>query len=159
MEEIRDGQEFSVVIDYALTPDALEALYKTYGDRKKICIFGSAGGGRDTWKRPVLGNIAQAYCESVILTNDIAYDEPPQHIIDDIARGMSSKPEMIPDRRLAIRRGLELAQHHAERERVAVLITGMGIDTEISASDGTKVPWNEAKVVHEELRRVLAGNV
>jgi UDP-N-acetylmuramoyl-L-alanyl-D-glutamate--2,6-diaminopimelate ligase len=154
MQEIRAGQEFSVIVDYALTPDALEALYKTYADKKKICIFGSAGGGRDTWKRPVLGKIASEYCESVILTNDIAYDEPGQKIVDEIASGMPRPPEIILDRRRAIRRGLELAQAHKERKDAVVLITGMGIDTEITAEDGSEIPWSDAAVVREELARL-----
>lgn len=155
VETIDCGQKFSVIIDYALTPNALEALYKTYGDRKKICVFGSAGGGRDTWKRPVLGKLAETYCESVIITNDIAYDESPENIANDIARGMKTKPEVILDRRRAIRRGLELAQKHNVQSEVAVLITGMGIDTEITASDGKKIPWSDAKVVRKELEKLL----
>lgn len=155
LDPIEGGQKFSVIVDYALTPEALESLYKTYASRKKICIFGSAGGGRDTWKRPVLGKIAETYCEAVIITNDIAYDEPPKNIAGDIARGMSAKPEIILDRRKAIRRGLELAQRHAAQSEVAVLITGMGIDTEISAADGKKIPWNDAEVAREELAKLL----
>jgi UDP-N-acetylmuramoyl-L-alanyl-D-glutamate--2,6-diaminopimelate ligase len=157
-ESIDAGQKFSVVIDYALTPDALEALYKTYGDRKKICVFGSAGGGRDVWKRPVLGKIAGTYCDSVILTNDIAYDEPPEKILLDIARGMQRAPEIIPDRRKAIRRSFELAQLTAPPERTVVLITGMGIDTEITDADGSKIAWNDAEVAREELEKLPAGN-
>ena len=156
MELIDAQQKFQVVVDYALTPDALEALYKTYGDKKKICVFGSAGGGRDKWKRPVLGEIAEKYCESVILTNDIAYDEPAQNIIDDIARGMHRTPEIIPDRRLAIRRGVELAQAFDMPEEVAVLITGMGIDTEITDATGKKIgSWSDAGVAREELEKLL----
>lgn len=155
LETIDGGQDFLVVVDYALTPEALEALYKTYSSRKKICIFGSAGGGRDKWKRPVLGKIAETHCETVILTNDIAYDEPPHGIVGDIARGMNTKPEIILDRRSAIRRGLELAQRHSARTEVAVLITGMGIDTEITAADGKKNPWNDVEVAREELATLL----
>jgi UDP-N-acetylmuramoyl-L-alanyl-D-glutamate--2,6-diaminopimelate ligase len=155
VEAVDGGQEFAVVVDYALTPKALEALYKTYGSRKKICIFGSAGGGRDAWKRPVLGKIAEAHCDRVILTNDIAYDEPPRDIVDDIARGMNTKPEIILDRRAAIRRGLEIAQRHPSRGEVAVLITGMGIDTEITAANGKKMPWSDAKIAREELAKLM----
>ncbi len=159
VEAVDGGQEFAVVVDYALTPKALEALYKTYGSRKKICIFGSAGGGRDAWKRPVLGKIAEAHCETVILTNDIAYDEPPRDIVDDIARGMNTKPEIILDRRAAIRRGLEIAQRHPARGEVAVLITGMGIDTEITVTGGKKMPWSDIEVARDELAKLLKARV
>jgi len=159
MDRIEAGQEFAVVVDYALTPEALEALYNTFAPAKKICVFGCAGGGRDKWKRPVLGKLAETYCETVIITNDVAYDESPQKIADDIAGGMSTKPEIILDRRAAIRCALELAQAHAHREDVAVLLTGMGIDTEISTPDGNMRPWNEGEVVREELGKILKRNV
>ena len=159
MDRIESGQEFSVIVDYALTPEALENLYKTFGSAKKICVFGCTGGGRDKWKRPVLGKLAETYCETVIVTNDVAYDENPEKIAGDIARGMSKKPEIILDRRAAIRRALELAQAHANRKDVAVLITGMGIDTEISTPDGAKIPWSDISVTQEELKRLAARQV
>lgn len=155
MERIEAGQEFDVIVDYALTPDALEALYRTFADKRKICVFGSAGGGRDKWKRPVLGEIAERYCDRVILTNDIAYEEPPEEIIEDIARGMKRAPEKIQDRRLAIRRAMEIAQASPARANVAVLITGMGIDTEISAPDGSKRVWSDGSAAKEEIARAL----
>ena len=144
------------MIDYALTPEALELLYKTYASQKKIAVFGSAGGGRDVWKRPVLGRIAEQYCESIILTNDIAYDEDPRKIISDIAAGMKTAPEIISDRRNAIRRAFEIAQTHPDRTHVAVLLTGMGIDNEVTAENGKTVPWDEIAVALEELARLLS---
>lgn len=160
MERIEAGQRYSLIIDYALTPDSLEALYKTFEQSRKICVFGSAGGGRDRWKRPVLGTIAEKYCDAVILTNDIAYDEDPSSILSDIARGMTKAPEILPDRRAAIRRAVELAQAGPSPEQSIVLITGMGIDTEITAADGSKIPWSDATVAREEIERARAlGNV
>jgi len=149
VRRIECGQNFSVIVDYALTPDALEKLYQTYGSSKKICVFGCAGGGRDTWKRPMLGKLAEDYCESVILTNDIAYDEDARSIANDIARGMKKKPEIILDRRVAIRRSLELAQKDD-----VVLITGMGIDNEITDENGRTVPWSDTAVAREELLKL-----
>ena len=167
MDRIDAGQEFSVIVDYALTPEALEALYKTFGSAKKICVFGCTGGGRDKWKRPVLGKLAGTYCETVIVTNDIAYDENPKKIADDIARDMSTKPEIILDRRAAISRALEIAlslskgapldKARGNQNDVVVLITGMGIDTEVSAPDGAKIPWSDIRVTQEELKRLVAG--
>ena len=155
LQTITEGQDFTVVVDYALTPEALEALYKTYAAQKKICVFGSSGGGRDVWKRPVLGRIAEQYCDSVILTNDTAYDEDSHAIISDIAAGMKATPEIIPDRRMAIRRALEIAQAHPDRAHAAVLLTGMGIDTEITAVNGETAPWDEISVAREELAHLL----
>jgi UDP-N-acetylmuramoyl-L-alanyl-D-glutamate--2,6-diaminopimelate ligase len=155
LQQIKGGQDFSVVVDYALTPEALELLYKTYANQKKVCVFGSAGGGRDAWKRPVLGKLAEQYCESVILTNDIAYDEDPEKIIADIASGMTTKePEIILDRRLAIRRAFETAHTDPDASHIAVLISGMGIDTEVTSESGETVSWNEIAVVKAELARL-----
>jgi UDP-N-acetylmuramoyl-L-alanyl-D-glutamate--2,6-diaminopimelate ligase len=153
LESIDCGQEFQAIVDYALTPEALEALYKTYGERKKICVFGSAGGGRDKWKRPVLGKIAETHCETVILTNDIAYDEDPKQIASDIAAGMTTRPEIILDRRVAIRRALQLA---SGQPGSVVLITGMGIDSEVTSGDGATEQWDDRAVVREELMKLAA---
>src|SRR3989344_4987359 len=75
---------FSVVIDYAHTPYALEAVYRELKPKsesgKLICVFGATGGGRDKWKRPVFGQIADQYCDPIFLTNDDPYDEDPNEI-------------------------------------------------------------------------------
>ena len=80
VEYIDCGQNFPVVVDYAHTPDSLEQLYKTFPTLDKICVLGNTGGGRDTWMRPEMGRIADAYCDSVILTDEDPYDENPQKI-------------------------------------------------------------------------------
>ena len=91
-ERIEAGQDFAVVVDYAHTPDSLTALYDAYGNARKICVLGSTGGGRDTWKRPVMGAIADARCDTVILTNEDPYDEDPRSIVEAVARGMKRAP-------------------------------------------------------------------
>ena len=145
-ERIEEGQDFIVVVDYAHTPDSLQALLDAYKARRKICILGSAGGGRDTWKRPIVGRIAEESCDHVILTNDDPYDEDPQQIIEDIAHGMTHRPEIVPDRREAIRSAFLKALPGD-----AVLITGKGIDP-IMGPHGAKIPWNDADVAREELK-------
>ena len=62
----------------------LEAVYKTFKDEKLICVLGSCGGGRDKWKRPVLGEIAGKYCKEIIITNEDPYDENPMEIINQV---------------------------------------------------------------------------
>ncbi|MDZ4227222.1 MAG: hypothetical protein U1D26_01965, partial [Patescibacteria group bacterium] len=71
----------------------------------------------------------------------------------------TSAPEIFLDRRAAIRRALNLAQSHPKRSRVAVLITGMGVDTEITAGDGSTVPWNDIEVAREELQALLQSKL
>lgn len=147
-EEVRCGQPFTVVVDYAHTPDSLEALYSAYSARK-ICVVSSTGGGRDRWKRPVMGKVADTHCEHVIVTDEDPYDEDPRRIMDEVAAGMTRKPEIIEDRRAAIARALTLAS-----EGDAVLVSGKGTDTSIHYAAGRSAPWDDAAVVREELARL-----
>ncbi|MEY4747268.1 MAG: hypothetical protein RLZZ416_317 [Candidatus Parcubacteria bacterium] len=154
-ERIEAGQDFAVVVDYAHTPDSLEALYKAYGSQIKICIMGATGGGRDRWKRPVMGSLADTYCEAVVLTDEDPYDENPRAIVEELKSGMRRTPEVIMDRRAAISRGLEIALNYSEGRGngrgVAALITGKGTDPCICGPHGKKIPWSDAKVAREEL--------
>lgn len=145
-ERIEEGQGFQAVVDYAHTPDSLRALYEAYPTRR-ICVLGNTGGGRDTWKRPEMGKIAEDYCDEVILTNEDPYDEDPRAIVGAMADGMEKKPQIIMDRREAIRHALTLA-----RAGDAVLITGKGTDPYIMEANDTRTPWSDAQVVREELR-------
>lgn len=145
-ERIEAGQKFLAVVDYAHTPDSLRALYAAYADKRKICVLGNTGGGRDTWKRPEMGRVAAESCAEVILTNEDPYDEDPKAIVDAMAAGMEKKPHIIMDRREAIRTALSLA-----KKGDAVLITGKGTDPYIMEAKGRKMPWSDARVVREEL--------
>ena len=149
-ETVDAGQDFTVVVDYAHTPDSLSALYDAYGNLRKICVLGSTGGGRDTWKRSVMGRIADARCNTVILTNEDPYDEDPEQIVKDIAHGMTRPPEIIMDRRAAIAHALTEA-----RTGDAVLITGKGTDPDIRGPNGTKILWSDAQVAREEIGTFL----
>ncbi|MEK7098503.1 MAG: cyanophycin synthetase, partial [Patescibacteria group bacterium] len=149
-EEITAGQTFPVIVDYAHTPDSLRALYSAYGDRRKICVLGSTGGGRDLWKRPVMGSVADEFCDSIILTDEDPYNEEARSIVDSIASGITKKkPEIIMDRRAAIRRAIESAQAGD-----VVLITGKGTDPTIQLARGKSIPWSDADVAREELRKL-----
>lgn len=159
VEEIEEGQDFPVIVDYAHTPDSLSALYGAYPNRKKICVLGATGGGRDMWKRPVMGSIAEASCEHVILTNEDPYDENPDEIIKNIAAGMkgsagspSNKTEIIPDRREAIARAFALARETGKE--CVVLITGKGTDQTIQGPRGSSTPWDDATIAREELKKL-----
>lgn len=150
-EEVHEGQPYTVVIDYAHTPDSLRAIYEAYPNRRKICVLGATGGGRDMWKRPVMGKIAEEHCDTIILTNEDPYDEDPRAVIDMIARGIrTKKPEIIIDRREAMRRAFSLAQPED-----AVIVTGKGTDPTIQGARGKSIPWDDAKVAREELRKLI----
>lgn len=149
VERIDAGQNFIAVVDYAHTPDSLSALYEAFRTQRKICVLGNTGGGRDTWKRPEMGRIADEACEKVILTNEDPYDEDPREIVNAMAHEMKRAPEIIMDRRAAIRAALRAA-HSGD----AVLISGKGTDPFIMGPHGTKTPWSDADVVREELKRL-----
>jgi UDP-N-acetylmuramoyl-L-alanyl-D-glutamate--2,6-diaminopimelate ligase len=148
-EKIAAGQPFTAVVDYAHTPESLEAVYTAFPMRK-ICVLGNTGGGRDRWKRPKMGEIADQYCDHIILTNEDPYDEDPRAILAEMESGITTHtPEIILDRREAISRALSLAG-----PKDAVLITGKGTDPYIMGANGTKEPWSDARVVREELEKL-----
>jgi UDP-N-acetylmuramoyl-L-alanyl-D-glutamate--2,6-diaminopimelate ligase len=141
---------FSVIVDYAHTPDSLREVYQTFGQRGKIGVLGGTGGGRDIWKRPVMGTIASEHCRLIILTNEDPYDEKPDAIVNDIVRGIKRTPyKIIMDRRGAIREALIQA-----KDGEVVIITGKGTDPFIIGARGSKIPWDDMTVVREELKRL-----
>lgn len=150
VERIDVGQNFSVIVDYAHTDDSLRKLYEAYSSSRKIAVLGSTGGGRDAWKRPVLGKIADEYCDEIIITNEDPYDEEPMKIINEVANGVTiHTPIKIMDRREAIAHALSLA-----RPGDTVLISGKGTDPYIMGPNGSKEVWDDATVAREELAKV-----
>lgn len=148
---LKEKQNFSVIVDYAHTTDSLEKVYKVFKDSDSICILGNTGGGRDTWKRPEMAKIADKYCGKIILTNEDPYDEDPEKIIEEMRAAIKKhRPEIILDRREAINTALKKAKKGS-----VVIITGKGTDPYIMGPNGTKTPWDDARVVREELEKVL----
>lgn len=145
----REAQkQVTAIVDYAHTPDSLEKLYQAFPQTHKVCVLGNTGGGRDTWKRPEMGAIADRYCDYVILTNEDPYDENPRTIVEQMAKAIphQDKFQIIMDRRLAIREALERAESGGH-----VIISGKGTDPYIMGPHGSKTPWSDALVVQEEL--------
>ncbi len=150
VEKIKAGQDFNVIVDYAHTPDSLEKVYQVFKGSRMICVLGGTGGGRDTWKRKEMGRIADSYCDEIILTNEDPYDEDPQTIINHIREGISTQqPRIIMDRREALHTACSLAQTGD-----TVIITGKGTDPYIMGPQGTKTPWDDARIVREELSKL-----
>jgi UDP-N-acetylmuramoyl-L-alanyl-D-glutamate--2,6-diaminopimelate ligase len=147
----KDQKTVTAVVDYAHTPDSLTQFYKAFPHVPKVCILGNTGGGRDTWKRPEMGHIAETYCDHIILTNEDPYDENPKKIVDDMAAGIEHKNKLtiIMDRREAIAHALALAP-----EGGYVLISGKGTDPYIMGPNNTRTPWSDALVVEEELAKL-----
>jgi len=146
-------EPYSVIVDYAHTPDALEKVYKTIKGRK-ICVLGACGGGRDKWKRPELGKIAAQYCDEIILTNEDPYDENPEKILEEIEKGIIyfrrslQKCYKILDRREAIRKALSLA-----KPGDTVIITGKGSEPWMCVKN-KKIPWDDRQIVKEEFQKL-----
>ncbi|MBI4691953.1 MAG: UDP-N-acetylmuramoyl-L-alanyl-D-glutamate--2,6-diaminopimelate ligase [Candidatus Terrybacteria bacterium] len=157
LEKIDEGQNFSVIVDYAHTPDSLEKVYETFQTSRKVCVLGSAGGGRDKWKRPEMGKIASKHCDQIILTNEDPYDEDPNQILLDIKSGISndqfpnSNFEIILGRHEAIAKALSYAQTGD-----AVIITGKGSEPWLMGPKGTKIKWDDRETAREELRKILS---
>lgn len=148
---LKEKQQFDVVVDYAHTIDSLTKLYQAFPNQKKICVLGNTGGGRDKWKRKGMAQVADQYCDHIILTNEDPYDEDPQKIVDDMRIGITQKPcEIIMDRRMAINTALRKASNGA-----VVLISGKGTDPYIMEASGKKTPWSDSKVAQEELKKIL----
>lgn len=159
MEFVAAGP-YTAIVDYAHTPDSLEAAYRAakpepnprYSDPRLICVLGAAGGGRDRWKRPEFGRIAAEYCDEIILTDEDPYDEEPAEIIKEIRSGiLAGDPDLanvheVLDRREAIRLAVSL-MHPGD----IVIGTGKGSEDWIHVSGGKKIPWNERRVFEEML--------
>jgi UDP-N-acetylmuramoyl-L-alanyl-D-glutamate--2,6-diaminopimelate ligase len=154
MEKVAHGQDFTVLVDYAHTDDALRNLLETVRGlkpRRVITVFG-CGGDRDRTKRPLMGAVAARLSDVVILTSDNPRSEPPEAILEDIRRGIPASQDtiVIPDRRDAIARALEMG-----REGVCVVIAGKGHETYQVLRDRT-VPFDDRQVARDVLAR-LAG--
>ena len=153
VQHIHARQNFDVVVDYAHTADSLKALYEAFPNQKKVCVLGSTGGGRDKWKRPEMGKMADTYCDYIILANEDPYDEDPLEIIEGVQSGIKNKTcEVILDRREAIEKAVKIAREwDSKNEKVAVLISGKGTDPYIMGPNSTKQPWSDAKVAENAL--------
>lgn len=146
VQKIKLGQDFEIVIDYAHTAESLEALYKAFPQKRKVCVLGNTGGGRDKWKRPHMAKIAEQYCDEIILTNEDPYDEDPMQIIKEMEEVLTKPSSVILNRREAIKSALKKATPNS-----VVLITGKGTDPYIMEADGKKTPWSDFNVASEEL--------
>jgi UDP-N-acetylmuramoyl-L-alanyl-D-glutamate--2,6-diaminopimelate ligase len=151
-EAVDEGQPFTVIVDYAHKPGALEAVLRTARELARgrlICVFG-AGGDRDRGKRPIMGRVATELADLTIVTSDNPRSEEPTAIIEEIVAGVVGPAEVEPDRRAAIVR----AVGEAEAGDV-VVIAGKGAEQGQEFAD-RKVPFDDREVAREELRRLRA---
>jgi len=148
MEPVDEGQPFSIFVDYAHKPEALEAVLRTaraITTGRVLCVFG-CGGDCYRGKRPMMGRIASRLSDVVILTTDDPRDEDPRAIVAEIAAG-GEPDEVELDRRRAIERAVEQA-----RPGDVVLVAGRGHETEQELAGGRTKPFDDRAVVRDVLR-------
>ena len=151
-ETVEEGQPFTVIVDYAHKPDALEKVLRAARDMTRgrvICIVG-AGGDRDRGKRPLMGRIASELADVVIVTSDNPRSEDPQAIIEEIVAGTANDVEIVPDRAQAISRAVELAC-----DGDVVVIAGKGAEQGQEFADRT-IPFDDRDAARDALRALGA---
>ena len=160
VEVVPVPRAYTVLIDYAHTPNALENILMTARDftaGRLICLFG-CGGDRDKTKRPIMGAIARELADLVVVTSDNPRTEDPEAIISDILSGMEEGPIHVePDRRRAISWTLEQG-----RPGDVIVLAGKGHET-YQEIDGIQYPMDEREIVKEwfqraEMRQDKGGN-
>jgi UDP-N-acetylmuramoyl-L-alanyl-D-glutamate--2,6-diaminopimelate ligase len=152
-EPVDEGQSFSVLVDYAHTPDSLENVLRaarplTAG---RVIVVVGAGGDRDRDKRPKMGRAAAKGADFVIFTSDNPRSEDPATIVAEVKAGAGSGDgiEAIIDRREAIAQALVYAEPGD-----TVVIAGKGHEQGQEFEDGRKLPFDDRDVAREELRRL-----
>ncbi len=157
MQTVEAGQSFLTLVDYAHTPDGLENALrsvKEFATGRIICVFG-CGGDRDRTKRPIMGAIAAAYSDYVILTSDNPRTEDPDAILREVETGLieAKYPQqqyvLLSDRADAIRHAVAAA-----REQDVVLIAGKGHETYQIVGDQT-IDFDDRIVAAEAIRSLI----
>lgn len=152
-EEVNVGQNFRVLVDFAITPDAIEkvliSLQKITTGKVRI-VFGATG-DRDKAKRPIMGEVAAKYADYIYLTDDETYTEDGDKIRNEVFGGIkkaraTTKTKVIPDRLEAIKSALNDA-----KKGDTVLVTGLGHETERNMG-GKLLPWSEKDIIRNILK-------
>lgn len=136
--------DFTVLIDYAHTPDGLENLLRSvrdFGKKRIITVFG-CGGDRDRTKRPIMGRIAAELSDLVVVTSDNPRTEEPMAIIEEILGGMKNTqtPYIVEENR---RKAIRIALRSAEKDDI-ILLAGKGHETyQILGTEKTRLDERE----------------
>lgn len=152
VEVVPTPEDYTIVIDYAHTPDALEKVLQTMkavAAGRLVALFG-CGGDRDGTKRPIMGRIAAENADLTIVTSDNPRTEEPEAIIADITAGIPANAavEVISDRREAIRWAID---HHKPGD--VIVLAGKGHET-YQEIHGVKNHMDEREIVAEHLQRI-----
>lgn len=152
-EVIPTGREFSVICDYAHTPDALEKILSNLRACQEergrlVCLFG-CGGDRDATKRPLMGAAAAQYADHLILTSDNPRSENPDAIIAEIQKGIpeGTSYTVVADRIQAIHHAIQTAQPGD-----VIVLAGKGHEDYQILADQVTVHLDEREIVADALR-------
>ncbi|NMA80292.1 MAG: UDP-N-acetylmuramoyl-L-alanyl-D-glutamate--2,6-diaminopimelate ligase [Clostridiales bacterium] len=150
-EVIPTGRDFTVICDYAHTPDGLENILpsvREYARGRVICLFG-CGGNRDRTKRPQMGRAAALNADHLIITSDNPRDEDPQAIIEDILTGIKDidiPHDIVVDRKEAIYHSLRIA-----RDGDVIVLAGKGHEDYLILEDDLHIHFDEREIVRDAL--------
>ena len=150
-EVVPTGKDFTIIIDYAHTPDGLQNILSTFKELKKnrlICLFG-CGGDRDKTKRPLMGAIAARLSDFVVVTSDNPRTEEPMSIIEDIVKGVSDYKtpyKVIENRAEAI----NYVVKNAVKDDI-IILAGKGHETYQILKTG-KIHLDEREIIFEALK-------
>ncbi len=152
-EPVDEGQDFTVLVDYAHTPDSLENVLRAarrLGEGRVISVFG-AGGDRDRGKRPRMGRAGAALSDLAIVTSDNPRSEDPETIVAEVLAGIDDRGGVVEevDRRAAIALALSRA-----KPGDTVVIAGKGHEQGQEFEAGRKLPFDDREVAREELRKL-----
>lgn len=153
LEEIENKLGLSIFVDFAHTPESLEAALKylkTVTKRRIISVFGSAG-ERDHYKRPRMGKVAGEFSDIIILTAEDPRSEKVEDIMGEIKGGITNKEVEvleIADRKEAIKKALELA-----KKGDTIGIFGKGHEKSMNLDGRTEIPWSDQKIVREYISK------
>lgn len=153
-EIIPTGRDFTVICDYAHTPDAIENILqsvKQYTEGRLICLFG-CGGNRDAKKRPLMAKAAAKYADRLIITSDNPRDEIPEAIIDDILAGLKDSRipfDVVVDRTEAIYHSLKIAQ-----KGDIIVLAGKGHEDYQVLPGNEHIHFDEREIVSEGLKLI-----
>jgi UDP-N-acetylmuramoyl-L-alanyl-D-glutamate--2,6-diaminopimelate ligase len=152
-EPIDEGQDFTILVDYAHTPDSVENVLRAARDLtsgRLIAVVG-AGGDRDRAKRPLMGRAAAQAADITVVTSDNPRSEDPDAIIEDVLEGISDRDgvEIEVDRSEAIRRAVSMAGPGD-----TVVIAGKGHEQGQEFKGGRKIPFDDREVARAHLRSV-----
>jgi UDP-N-acetylmuramoyl-L-alanyl-D-glutamate--2,6-diaminopimelate ligase len=149
-EPVDEGQSFTVLVDFAHTPDSLESVLRSargLTEGRVIVVFG-AGGDRDRGKRPLMGRVAANLADVTIVTSDNPRSEEPIRIIEDVLQGAGLDVEVDPDRRTAVERAISVAEPGD-----VVVIAGKGHEQGQEVA-GVVHPFDDREVAREAIRRL-----